>query len=157
MTPALTTPAEVVAIDPESLEVANAFLQCQDLDEVATLFELPKDKVTAILAKPQVKAYVDGVFMNLGFNNRFRMRAALDAIIKSKLEEMMESGISTSKDIIDILALSHKITMGEYEKMIELEKLRQGGKIKNQTNIQINDSGSNYANLLQELLNSGKK
>jgi phage terminase small subunit len=145
------TPAEVLDISPENLEVANCYLQTQDLDQVADSLDVPKEMVSQILAKREVKAYIDHVFFNLGFNNRFKMRDAMDALIKKKFQELEESETGSAKDIAELLALSHKMTMDEMSRQIELEKLRQTN-IKSQVNVQINDGGTKYENLIQRLI-----
>lgn len=146
-----TTPAEVLDISPEALEVANCYLQTQDIDEVCSALDIPKEVITQILAKKEVKAYIDHVFFNLGFNNRFKMRAAMDAVIQKKFQELEESEMGSTKDIAELLALSHKMTMDEMSRQIELEKLQQSN-IKNQVNVQINDGGSKYNTLIEKLL-----
>lgn len=150
-----SSPAEVLDIAPEALEVANCYLQIQDIEGTANELDLPREMVTQILSKREVKAYIDHVFMNLGFNNRFKMRAAMDALIQKKFQELDESETGSSKDIAELLALSHKMTMDELSRQIELEKLRQSS-IRTQTNIQINDGsgGSKYETLIQRLLNA---
>lgn len=148
---ATSTPAEVLAISPEALEVANSYLQSQNIQDVASDLEIPSELVVQILGKREVKAYIDGVFMNLGFNNRFKMRRAMDAIIQKKFQELEESETGSSKDIADLLALSHKMTMDELSRQIELEKLRQSN-IKSQVNVQINDGGTKYESLIQRLI-----
>lgn len=149
----VNSPAEALEISPEALEVANCYLQCQNIDEVANTLDIPKHVVSQILGRKEVKSYIDGVFMNLGFNNRFKMRKAMDAILKKKFQELEESETGSSKDIAELLALSHKMTMDEFSKQIELEKLRQST-IKTQTNIQINDNGgTRYEELIRKLLN----
>jgi predicted HTH domain antitoxin len=150
-----TSPAEVLDISPEALEVANCYLQVQNIHETAEQLDIPREMVTQILSKREVKAYIDHVFMNLGFNNRFKMRAAMDALIQKKFQELEESETGSSKDIAELLALSHKMTMDELTRQIELEKLRQSS-IRTQTNIQINDGsgGSKYETLIQKLLNA---
>lgn len=146
------TPAEVIDISPEALEVANCYLQLQDLNKVADELDCTKELVTQILAKKEVKAYIDQVFFNLGFNNRFRMRQAMDAVIQKKFQELEESEMGSTKDIAELLALSHKMTMDELGRQIELEKLQQAN-IKNQVNVQINDGGGNkYDNLMRQLM-----
>jgi phage terminase small subunit len=147
-----STPTEVVSISPEALEVANVYLQCTDITETANQLDIPKEVVSEILSKREVKAYIDNVFFNLGFNNRFKMRQAMDAIIKKKFQELEESETGSTKDITEILALSHKMTMDELSKQIELEKVRQTS-IRNQVNVQINDGGSKYDNLIKQLMN----
>ncbi len=148
-----TTPAETLVISPESLEVANAYLQCPDMAKVADSLDMPVDVISNILDRREVKAYINNVFFNTGFNNRFQVRDLMDAIIKKKLAEMDDADIGSTKDITEIMALSHKITMETLDKEIQLEKIRAAAQIKTQTNIQINDSGgSKYASLIEQLV-----
>jgi len=148
------TPSEVLDISPEYLEIANCYLQNQDIEKVADLLDIPVVLVSQSLAHKHVKAYIDNVFMNLGFNNQFKMRAAMDAILKTKFREMEEADVGSSKDIIEIMALSHKMSMDYLTKQIELEKL-QSANIRSQVNVQINDSGdgTKYGRLIQQLVN----
>lgn len=152
--PPTVLPSEYVQISPEALEVANCYLQCQDVREVAESLEVGVDIVTQTLAKREVRAYIDHVFMDTGFNNRVKMRSAMDAIIKKKFQEMEEAQTGSNKDIIEILALSHKMRMEELDRQIKLEQLRvEKPAPHNQVNVQINDSGgSNYDKLLSRLM-----
>jgi len=149
----LTTPAEVLEINPENLEVANCYLQNQDIVKVAELMEIPVPMVSQILQNKQVKSYIDNVFMNLGFNNQFKMREAMDAVLRKKFQDMEEADVGSSKDIIEIMALSHKMSMEYLQKQIELEKMQQQN-IKSQVNVQINDSGDStkYGQLIKQLV-----
>lgn len=149
-----TTPAETIDISPEGLEIANCYLQNQDINKVAEELEISRDLVVQQLSKREIKAYIDHVFFNIGFNNRFTMREAMDAVIRKKFQELEEAGMGSTKDIADLLALSHKMTMEEYGKLIELKKL-ENSSIKNQVNVQINEGfsdGTKYGDLLQKLL-----
>lgn len=152
-----THPAEALEISPEGLEIANTYLQCQDIAKTADDLGISRDLVTTVLSRREVKAYVDSVFFNVGFNNRFKMRSLMDAIIQRKLQEMDEADIGSNKDITELLALSHKMTVELMDREIALEKLR-GSSIKTQTNIQINDNagGTNYGNLLNQLLQTAE-
>lgn len=149
------TPAEVLDISPEALEIANCYLQNQDAAEVSNLLGVPVTLVTKTLARRDVRAYVDQVFFDIGFNNRFKMRAAMDAILKKKFQDLEEAEVGSSKDILEIMALSHKITMEQMARQIELEKVHQGN-VKSQVNVQINESGigdgTKYGNLIQQLI-----
>jgi hypothetical protein len=153
--PATSHPAEVLEISPEALEVANCYLQLQNASKVADELGVEPQLVTQILARREVKAYIDQVFFDMGFNNRFTMRKAMDAILSKKFQEMDEAGVGSNKDILEILALSHKITMEQIDKEIQLEKLKDKS-LKSQVNVQINDGGggSNYANLLERIINT---
>lgn len=149
-----TTPAETLDISPEALEVANTYLQSQDLQETATSLDMPTEMVTKFLNKKEVKAYIDHVFFNMGFNNRFKIREAMDAVIRKKFQELEESDMGSTKDIADLLALSHKMTMQELQMQVELKKL-DATSIKNQVNVQINEGfsdGTKYGDLIQKLM-----
>lgn len=147
-------PAEVLEISPEALEIANCYLVKQSAQEVADELSVSTELVTNILARREVKAYIDQVFFDTGFNNRFRMRDAMDAIIQKKFQELDEADVGSSKDILEILALSHKMTMETLDRQIQLEKLK-GSNLRTQTNIQINETGgSNYHSLIERLVKS---
>ena len=146
-------PAETLQIAPEALEVANCYLQLQDARRVADELDLPVTLVTEILARREVKSYVDHVFMDTGFNNRFEMRAAMDALIKKKFQEMHEADVGSTKDITELLALSHKMSMDLLDREIQLEKARQSSSPQKQVNVQINElDGSKYSHLINRLL-----
>ena len=146
-------PAETIQISPELLEVANLYLEHQNTQEVAQIVNLEPNDVAQILRRPDVKQYINQVFFDLGFNNRFRMRRAMDALIQQKFQELEESQTGSTKDISELLALSHKMSMELLDREIQLEKIRQGGP-KNQVNVQINETGdgTRYGQLLQKLL-----
>jgi hypothetical protein len=148
-------PAATVRIAPEALEVANCYLQTQDARRVADELDLTPDLVTEILARREVRAYIDHVFMDTGFNNKFEMRAAMDALIKQKFQELHEAGTGSTKDISELLALSHKMSMDLLDREIQLEKLRQApGGPQKQVNVQINEGldGSKYSTLISKLI-----
>ena len=151
-------PAEGLQISPEALEVANSYLQLQNIVTVSQDLNIPVEQVVEVLERREAKAYLDNVFFDMGFNNRHKMREAMDAIIRQKFQELDEAGIGSNKDIIEILALSHKMSMEYMDKQIQLEKLR-GSHFKNQVNVQINDQsgGSNYGNLLERIINAGSE
>lgn len=152
--PPSSSPAEVLRISPESLEIANAYLQYQSLPEVSKSLGIPPDLVSQTLDKREVRAYIDNVFMDYGFNNRFKVRGILDEVIKRKLQEMDENDLGSEKDIVDILALSHKMSMDILDRQIKLEAAKAAN-IKNQTNVQINGGGgSQYESLMERLIKS---
>ena len=148
-------PAETLNISPEALEVANCYLTCQDPRQVAQELDLTPEAVTNILARREVRGYIDAVFMDTGYNNRFLLRRAMDALIKQKFSELEEGGIGSNKDIADLLQMSHKMSMDLLDRQIQLEKLRQGGNVgpQKQVNVQINElDGSKYSQLVQRLV-----
>ena len=147
-------PAETLAIAPEALEVANCYLQLQDARRVADELDLPVTLVTEILSRREVKSYVDHVFMDTGFNNRFEMRAAMDALIRKKFQEMHEADVGSTKDITELLALSHKMSMDLLDREIQLAKAQQSTAPQKQVNVQINEGldGSKYSHLISRLI-----
>lgn len=133
--------------------MANCYLQVQDTKKVADELDLSPEVVTEILKRREVKAYVDNVFMDIGFNNRFKMRRAMDAIIQQKFQELEESQTGSTKDIADLLQMSHKMAMDYLDREIQLEKLRQQPQgPQKQVNVQINDDGTKYGQLLKQLM-----
>ena len=150
-------PAEVLKIAPENIEIANLWLQVQDVKAVAEQLGVSVETVTSALDRKEVRSYTNHVFFEVGFNNRVLMRTTMDTIIKKKLEEMDDAEVGSSKDIVDILNMSHKMTMDLLDKELQLKKIEESIAIKNQTNIQINDSGNKYAHLLDRLINKEVK
>ncbi len=159
VTPPSSSPAESIKISPENLEIANSYLASQNIADVSRNLGIPTDMITEILGKREVRAYIDMVFQDYGFNNRFKMSGVMDAVINKKLQEMDESDTGSGKDIIEIMALSHKMSMDILDRQIKLEEAEAKAKnsIRNQTNVQINDNGggSKYENLISELMKAG--
>jgi len=147
-------PAETVRISPEALEVANAYLQLNDARAVAQELDLDPEVVTNLLARREVKSYIDSVFFDSGYNNRFLMRRAMDALIKQKFQELEESQTGSTKDIAELLQMSHKMSMDLLDREIQLEKARSGTGPQKQVNVQINEGldGSKYSQLVQKLI-----
>ncbi len=152
-----STPGESINIAPEYLEIANAYLQSQDVVKVASDLGLEVDFVSAALARREVRAYVNTVFFDVGFNNRGRMRSAMDAILRKKFQEMEEADIGSSKDIAELMALSHKMTMDQLEMELKIENAKKENQLKSQVNVQINETGGgNYNALIERLIEANK-
>lgn len=148
-------PAEIVPLAPEALAVANCYLQLQDARQVAAELDLPIEVVTDVLGRRETKRYIDQVFFDTGYNNRFLMRRAMDALIKRKFSELEESDTGSSKDIAELLQMSHKMSMDLLDREIQLEKVRAGASgPQKQVNVQINEGldGSKYSQLVQRLI-----
>jgi hypothetical protein len=147
-------PAETVRISPEALEVANAYLQLNDARAVAQELDLDPEVVTNLLARREVKSYIDSVFFDSGYNNRFLMRRAMDALIKQKFSELEESQTGSTKDIAELLQMSHKMSMDLMDREIQLAKAQQATGPQKQVNVQINEGldGSKYSQLVQKLI-----
>jgi 16S rRNA G966 N2-methylase RsmD len=149
--------ALVTKIAPEALAVAEKYLASMNIQETALALQISEEEVTSYLSKREVKRYVDTVFLDVGYRNRFKLAATLDGIIDQKLEELDESEMGSNKDIADLLALAHKMRMDEIKAQTELVKAEQS-QVKTQTNVQINETPfgtGNYGELMQKLLKEG--
>ena len=143
-------------ISPEGLEIANAYLELGNIPAVCARLSIDEAKASEYLAKREVKAYVDQVYLDSGYRNRFKLAEVLDTLINAKLEEAEESEIYTNKDLADLVQMAHKIRIDELKAQTELEKAKAAN-IKNQTNIQVNNSEmpfgqGNYGELMKKLL-----
>jgi hypothetical protein len=128
---------------PEWLEVANQYLTAGSAKEAADQLNIPVHQVTEVLARKDVRMYLNQIYMDLGYRNRNKLGAALDKIIDAKFQEAEESGLYSSKDLADLLMMAHKMRMDEI-------KAEKDNAPLNQTNVQVN--GDNYNNLLEKLL-----
>ena len=142
-------------ISPEGLEVANAYLELGNIQAVCIRLKLDEGECSEILAKREVKSYVDQVYLDTGYRNRFKLAEALDDLIDRKMEEADESEIYSNKDLADLLQMAHKMRMDEIKDQADLEKAKASN-VKNQINIQNNGEvpfgQGNYGELMKKLL-----
>ena len=145
-------------ISPEGLEIANTYLKTTSVSGTAKSLGIPEDQVSRYLNQREVKKYVDTVFLDVGYRNRFKLASTLDTIIEKKLEELEEADMTSNKDIADLLQMAHKMRIDEMKSQTDAAKAEQAN-IKNQTNVQINDNSSfgegNYGELMKRLLKEG--
>lgn len=145
---------EIVPISPESLEIVQVYLSTQSIPETARILGIHDSQVSQYLRKTEVKSYLDHIYLTAGYRNRDKIAEIMDKVIDDKLSEMVETGLNSTKDIADLLALAHKMRMEELKQMTEYEKAKEA-KVKNQTNVQINTSPYGegaYGELLGKLL-----
>lgn len=142
-------------ISPEGLEIANAYLELGSIPAVCSRLSIDEAKASEFLQKREVKAYVDQVYLDTGYRNRFKLAEVLDTLIDAKMEEAEESEVYTSKDLADLVGMAHKIRMDELKAQTELEKAK-AQTIKTQVNIQDNSQvpfgQGNYGELMKKLL-----
>jgi phage terminase small subunit len=150
-------------MSPEGLTIANTYLEVGNVPAVCARLKMDTAKVSEILNKREIKAYIDQVYLDTGYRNRFKLANSLDDLIERKLEEAEESQIYTNKDLADLYVMAHRMRGDEMKAMTELEKAKASN-IKNQTNVQINADlpfgQGNYGKLMEKLLsedNNGNK
>lgn len=103
----------ITKITPEGFDVANGFLEYGTVLDTAEQMQIPQHEVVRILQTPEIKRYLDGVYLDLGYRSRDKIGKAFDKIIEAKLEEAEESGVYSSKDLAELLMMQHKMRMDE--------------------------------------------
>jgi hypothetical protein len=134
---------DIAIPSPEWLSVANQYIQSGSATETAKALGLEPVLVTEVLARKDVREYLNQIYLDMGYRNRSKLGAVMDKLIESKLLDAEESGLYTTKDLADLLMMAHKMRMEEIKATTPAE-------IKNQTNVQIN--GDNYGKLMERLL-----
>lgn len=150
MTDKLIPSPEYSPLSPEDSEIANTYLETMDVFKTSEILGISPHKVTEYINKPVVKQYLTEVFLNTGYRNRLKLGKVLDDIVDKKLLELEEAGLTSSKDILEILNTIAKIRQEELKLAIKLEEVRLG-KPKRQTNIQIN-SANPYQDFMEKLI-----
>ena len=98
---ALNKSLETPPLDPVVLAVANDYLSGKSISVLADEYGISEDRVTGVIEKKEVKAYIDSVFATQGYLNRVKRVALINRVIDQKLEEAMETGIYSKKDLLD--------------------------------------------------------
>jgi hypothetical protein len=142
-------------MSPEGLEIANSYLEHGSIPAVASKLRVSQNEVSEVLNKREIKQYIDTVFLDTGYRNRFKLSETLDMLIEKKLEESEETQMYTNKDMADLIQMAHKMRMDEIKAQTEMEKAK-AMTVKTQVNIQDN-SGSpfgqgNYGELIKKLM-----
>jgi len=142
-------------MSPEGLEIANSYLEHGSIPAVASKLRVSQSEVTEILNKREIKQYIDTVFLDTGYRNRFKLSETLDMLIEKKLEEAEETQIYTSKDMADLVQMAHKMRIEEIKAQTEMEKAK-AQTVKTQVNIQDNSGlpfgQGNYGELIKKLM-----
>ena len=149
-------------LSPEGLKVAEAYIMSGgDIEKTSLGLGLPVADLQSELNKREIKEYVDRIYHEAGFRNRFKMARVMDELIAKKLEEMDDTDMGSSKDILDLLQAQHAMKMKELEfeakvkkELLELERKKEEVQIKNQTNNQYNNyviEESSYDKLISKL------
>jgi hypothetical protein len=130
----------MLKIVPENLVVANAYLETDSVEGAAIRLNIPVSDVQAILSTPEVKRYIDTIYLDTGYRNRNKLADTLDRMIEYKIDEQ---GLQSEKDLLDLLKFAHQLRKDE----------EKAGEPSKQTNVQINEFGQgNYADLLKRLI-----
>ena len=142
-------------MSPEGLEIANSYLEHGDIPSVCRKLGVSESEVSDALNKREIKQYIDTVFLDTGYRNRFKLSETLDMLIEKKLEEAEETQIYTTKDMADLVQMAHKMRIEEIKAQTEMEKAK-AQTVKTQVNIQDNSGlpfgQGNYGELIKKLM-----
>jgi hypothetical protein len=146
MTDLATISTEVpYKLSPEHLTFAQTYLSSLSLSETAKTLQITEADASELYNNREVKKFIDTVFLQQGYLNRFKLVGLLNKIIDSKLTEAEETGIYSNKDLLDVVQTLHKINMDH-------EKLNAEKSPSKQTNVQVNNYGENLSSLLDRLV-----
>lgn len=98
---ALNRTLEAPALDPVVLALANDYLSGKGVEEIASEYGISEDRVTAVIEKKEVKNYIDSVFATQGYLNRIKRINLINQVIDQKIQEAVETGIYSKKDLLD--------------------------------------------------------
>lgn len=137
-------------LSPEALKVAETYLSTMDIGETANNLNLLPSDVTKMLAKKEVKAFINTVVTSVAMKNMDSVSSRMEDIIAKKLEELEEAEATSSKDIADLLSLQHKFMKERLELEIKMMQAAREEGPKTQQNNQFN-FGNQWAELVQQL------
>ena len=146
---------------PEGLELAEAYLVHGNAAGVSEELGIPVEVVAKELQKPEIRTYINQVFLEGGFRNRTKFFGLLDQMVNQKLQEAEETGIVSDEDLLTVLEKVHKMKMAEMQMEIKLmeaqAKVSASNKPVLQANIQNNNFGGSEGmqSLMSQLINGG--
>lgn len=154
---------------PEILSTIDTYLAMDmDIDKTAKALNMDRQALSVMIHSAPAQAYLTGLFYDSGYRNRDRMFKMMESLIDKKLEEMEESEMGSSKDIIEIMQAFHKMKMDELKLELKKQELEMKAAAINKPTapgvaIQINDASGNpqssaaWANVLNKIVQRGVK
>jgi len=109
---ALTKSLDAPPLDPVVLALANDYLSGKSVTDIAEEYAITCDRVTSVIEKKEVKAYIDSVFSTQGYLNRMKRMNLINQVIDQKLQEAVETGIYSKKDLLDWMKHLQEIETG---------------------------------------------
>lgn len=102
---AINRSLDTPALDPVFLSIANDYLSGKSVSEMSDEYGLPADRITSVLEKKEVKSYVDTVYATQGYLNRVKRIDLINRVIEQKMQDALETGVLSKKDLLDWLKL----------------------------------------------------
>ena len=138
---AISKSLEAPEIDPVLLAIANESLAGTDITEISEKFNVPRDLIVQILDKKEVANYMNTVMLNQGYLNRAKRLKLINDVIIQKIQDAVESGVYSKKDLLDWIKHLHEVEQAVRPK----ENIKQGSQ-----------TVTNYEVLLDELYEGNK-
>ena len=135
---ALNKSLETPKLDPVLLAIANDYLAGEGVDKISKEYGVSQDRVAAVLDKDDVRKYIDNVYVTQGYLNRVRRMKLVNQVIEQKVQDALESGVWSKRDLLDWM-----------KHLNELEETAKPKKASPQVAVQIN----NYDKLMKDLFN----
>lgn len=134
-----------VTLPPEKFDIATAYIANSfDASKTAEAIGLPISEVIDTIKDKEVGKYLNEIYLDLGYRNRQKLGSLLDRVIDSKLEEALETGIYSSKDLLEWMKLAIQLRESD---------IKAQQTVTTQTNVQINDySNTNIGALMEHLM-----
>ena len=128
---ALNKTLEAPALDPVVLALANDYLSGKGVNEIADEYGISEDRVTSVIEKKEVKNYI-------GYLNRIKRINLINSVIDQKIQEAVETGIYSKKDLLDW--------------MKHLQEVETSLKPKASQGLQVAVQINNYDKLMKDLM-----
>jgi len=138
-------------ISPEGAEIANKYLStgCSIL-ATSDQLGIPTYSISATIEQPLVRKYINRIISDTGFRRMESIMQKVESLIDKKWDEIEEAEIGSNKDIADLLAMAHKMSL-DFNKVLAVETA--GSKVVSQKNTQVNLYGEgSYGKLMQKLI-----
>ena len=134
---ALNKTLDAPPLDPVVLAIANDYLTGKSVEEMSEEYAVSQDRITSVIEKKEVKSYIDNVFATQGYLNRIKRINLINQVIDQKIQDAVETGIYSKKDLLDWMKHLHEVE-------VALKPKTAGPQVA----VQIN----NYDKLMQDLM-----
>ena len=131
-------------ISPEVFSTLECYINNNfSADATCASLKIPKDELFEVLDSKEAKNYLNVLFQEFGYLNRFKFFSLMDEMIESKIQEARETEFYSKKDLLEIMEKYHKM------KMEELKLLADSSNGSPHTAVQVNN---NIGSLLDKVL-----
>ena len=106
---ALNKTLEAPPLDPVILAIANDYLSGKSVEQISDEYAVSQDRITSVIEKKEVKSYIDNVFATQGYLNRIKRINLINQVRDQKIQDAVETGIYSKKDLLDWMKHLHEV------------------------------------------------